>query len=148
MQELYGFAGKEVLYTALTLFLANLKCRKEAVPEDMNCFLDYFCNWYKRNEKLLRPKLKIPVSLHDYGKNLWDKCMSAFAMIVSDQAFVSVFKTLVFEKYDNAAKTLTLCLPNSQVYQTLENDYVDTLRTVLHKFFGMGLRLQYRIVGN
>lgn len=145
MQQLYGFAGKETLYTALTLFLANLKCRKEEVPEDLKGFLDYFCNWYKRNEKQLRHKLKDTVSPHDYGKGLWEKCMAAFAKIVSESVFTSVFRLISFESFDNAARTLTLRLPNSQVYHTLEANYVDTLGVVLRKFFGTGLRLQYRV---
>lgn len=147
MQELYGFAGKEALYTALTLFLANLKCRKEAVPEDLKYFLDYFCNWYKRNEKKVRPKLKVPLPPHDYGKTLWDKCMSAFAMIVTEQAFTSVFKPLVFEDFDNASKTLRIRLPSRQMFHILENDYIDTLKVVLNKFFGGGIRLQYHCMG-
>uniref|UniRef100_A0AB33IWZ8 DnaA N-terminal domain-containing protein n=1 Tax=Prevotella sp. GTC17254 TaxID=3236794 RepID=A0AB33IWZ8_9BACT len=147
MQELYGFAGKDALYTALTLFLANLKCRKEDVPKDLRNFLDYFCNWYKRNEKKLLPKLKQHASPNDYGRNLWDKCMAAFARIVNDQTFVSVFKPLVFESFDTAARTLTIRLPNHHLYHTLEDNYVDTLKVVLGKFFGGGMKLQYRFVG-
>ena len=36
MQQLYGFSSKKTLYTALTLFLANLKCRKEVVPSSLD----------------------------------------------------------------------------------------------------------------
>lgn len=146
MQELYGFAGKEAIYTALRLFLANLKCRKEEVPKDLSEFLDYFCNWYKRNEKKLLPKLKIHASPNDLGKNLWDKCMSAFAMIVSEQPFASVFKELAFDSFDSGARTLTVRLPNKQVFHELEENYLDTLKVVLSKFFGKGVRLKYRLV--
>ena len=145
MQLLYGFPDKETLYNALTLFLANLKCRKEEVPKGLEGFLDYFCNWYKRNEKKLLHKLKSQTPSKDYAKVLWDKCMSAFAKIVSERAFASVFQQVSFESFDNVAKTLTLVLPNKRIFEILEADYLDTVRTVLHKFFGVGLRLQYRI---
>lgn len=148
MQQLYGFADKGTLYNALTLFLANLKCRKEEVPGDLNKFLDYFCNWYKRNEKRLQSKLKAQIPPKDYAKVLWGKCMSAFAKIVGERAFVSVFQQLSFDSFDNAAKRLTLCVPNSRIYHTLEENYIDTLCIVLHKFFGVGLSLQYRIVNS
>ena len=148
MQQLYGFADKGTLYNALTLFLANLKCRKEEVPGDLNNFLDYFCNWYKRNEKRLQSKLKAQIPPKDYAKVLWGKCMSAFAKIVGERAFVSVFQQLSFDSFDNAAKRLTLCVPNSRIYHTLEENYIDTLCIVLHKFFGVGLSLQYRIVNS
>ena len=145
MQLLYGFPDKETLYNALTLFLANLKCRKEEVPKGLEGFLDYFCNWYKRNEKKLLHKLRVQTPSKDYAKVLWDKCMSAFAKIVSERAFASVFQQVSFESFDNVAKTLTLVLPNKRIFEILEADYLDTVRTVLHKFFGAGLRLQYRI---
>lgn len=146
MQKLYGFTGKDTLYAALTLFLENLKCRKEEVPKCQNEFLDYFCNWYKRNERNLRPKLKMHSSPNDYGKKLWSKCLDAFAKIVSEQTFASVFEKITFESFDGIARTLTIRLPNMQIFHTLENDYIDTLKVVFHKFFGTGVRLQYRCV--
>ena len=146
MQNLYGFPDKEALYAALSLFLANLKCRKEEIPEGLKDFLDYFCNWYKRNEKKLRPKLKEQKLPDDYGKKLWNKCMTAFSRIVSDQVFVSVFKPLTFESFDIASKALTIQLPNNQIYHALEENYIDTLSVVLRKFFGRSVNLQYRCV--
>lgn len=147
MQELYGFTGKETLHTALTLFLANLKCRKEEVPENLKVFLDYFCNWYKRNEKKLRPKLKAQITPNGYGRNLWHKCMSAFSRIVNDQVFASVFKPIAFDSFENSTKELTLRLPSKQLYDTLEGDYIETLKVVLRKFFGTGIILKYRLAG-
>jgi len=122
-----------------------LKCRKEEVPKGLEGFLDYFCNWYKRNEKKLLHKLRAQTPSKDYAKVLWDKCMSAFAKIVSERAFASVFQQVSFESFDNVAKTLTLVLPNKRIFEILEADYLDTVRTVLHKFFGVGVQLQYRI---
>lgn len=145
MQQLYGFSSKETLYTALTLFLANLKCRKEVVPSSLDAFLDYFCNWYKRNASRLKVQLKISTPLKNYGIVLWGKCMSAFEKIVSERIFTSIFKQLCFESYDETKKTLLLVLPNKKVYEKLESCYVETLSLVLHKFFGIGIQLRYRI---
>lgn len=142
MQKLYGFSGKEALYTALVLFIENLKCRKEIVPKRLKEFLDYFCNWYKRNEKILRSKIKGSTS-NDYGKELWDKCKFAFSKIVNDHIFETVFRPISFEKFDMSSKTLILRLPNKQVFKILEENYIDTLKVVFNKFFGAGVKLQY-----
>ena len=107
MQQLYGFASKETLYTALDLFLTNLKCRKEAVPSSLDAFLDYFCNWYKRNASRLKARLKASDSLKNYGMVLWGKCMSAFEKIVSESVFTSIFRQLAFESYDASKDAVT-----------------------------------------
>lgn len=145
MQQLYGFANKETLYMALDLFLTNLKCRKEAVPSSLDAFLDYFCNWYKRNASRLKARLKAPASLENYGMVLWGKCMSAFEKIVSESVFTSIFRQLAFESYDETAKMLLLTLPSRQIYEKLEANYIETLSLVLNKFFGKGIQLRYRI---
>ena len=145
MQQLYGFSSKKTLYTALTLFLANLKCRKEVVPSSLDAFLDYFCNWYKRNASRLRVQLKVSTPLKNYGIALWEKCMSAFEKIVSERIFTSIFKQLSFESYDETTKTLLLAIPNKQLYEKLESSYIETLSIVLQKFFGKGVELLYRI---
>lgn len=145
MQQLYGFANKEILYMALDLFLTNLKCRKEAVPSNLDAFLDYFCNWYKRNASRLKARLKAPASLKNYGMVLWGKCMSAFEKIVSESVFTSIFRQLAFESYDETAKMLLLTLPSRQIYEKLEANYIETLSLVLNKFFGKGIQLSYRI---
>lgn len=145
MQQLYGFANKETLYMALDLFLTNLKCRKEAVPSSLDAFLDYFCNWYKRNASRLKARLKAPASLKNYGMVLWGKCMSAFEKIVSESVFTSIFRQLAFESYDETAKMLLLTLPSRQIYEKLEANYIETLSLVLNKFFGKGIQLSYRI---
>lgn len=145
MQQLYGFASKETLYTALDLFLTNLKCRKEAVPSSLDAFLDYFCNWYKRNASRLKARLKASDSLKNYGMVLWGKCMSAFEKIVSESVFTSIFRQLGFESYDATAKMLLLTLPSKLIYEKLESNYIETLRLVLNKFFGKGIQLRYRI---
>lgn len=146
MQELYGFPDKGALYNALALFLANLKCRKEEVPKGMDAFLDYFCNWYKRNEKTVRHKLKAPVSAKEYGKALWGKCMAAFSKIVCEGVLKSVFQQVHFESFDNTARALILRVPSKQLLNTLEDEYLDTVKNVLYKFFGSGIKVSYRIV--
>lgn len=146
MQRFYGFPSKETLYTALTLFLENLKCRKEEVPETLAAFLDYFCNWYKRNERKLQGKLKAQTPTKDLSEVLWGKCMSAFEKIVDDNILVSVFKRISFESFDKASQTLLLSLPSQKIYETLETDHLQTMTVVLRKFFGTGVRLNYRII--
>lgn len=146
MQNLYGFSSKETLYIALTLFLENLKCRKEEVPETLAAFLDYFCNWYKRNERKLQGKLKVQTPPKDLSEALWAKCMSAFEKIVDDNILASVFKRISFESFDKSSQTLLLSLPNQKIFETLESNYLQLMSLVLRKFFGTGVRLNYRIL--
>lgn len=146
MQRLYGFSSKETLYTALTLFLENLKCRKEEVPATLAAFLDYFCNWYKRNERKLQGKLKTQAPPKDLSEALWAKCTSAFEKIVDNNVLASVFKRISFESFDKASQTLLLSLPNQKIFETLESNYLQVMSLVLRKFFGTGVRLNYRII--
>lgn len=79
-------------------------------------------------------------------KTLWEKCLFVIKENVSEQQFSSLFKSIVFESYNETNKTLLVQVPSSFVYEYLEENYVDLLHKVLTKFFGNGVRLNYRIV--
>lgn len=77
---------------------------------------------------------------------LWDKCLLLIKGNVSEQQFKTWFSPIQFESYNESNKTLLVQVPSSYVYEYLEGNYVDLLQKVLTKYYGIGVRLKYRIL--
>ena len=65
---------------------------------------------------------------------------------VTEQQYNTWFKPIVFESYKPSTKTLLVQVPSPFVYEYLEQNFVDLLSKVLHRNFGEGIRLTYRVV--
>ena len=79
-------------------------------------------------------------------KALWDNSLTLIRENVSEQQFETWFKPIVFESYKPATKTLLVKVPSTFFYEYLEANFVDLLSKVLHRNFGEGIRLTYRVV--
>lgn len=79
-------------------------------------------------------------------KALWDNSLTLIRENVSEQQFDTWFKPIVFESYKPATKTLLVKVPSTFFYEYLEANFVDLLSKVLHRNFGEGIRLTYRVV--
>ncbi len=79
-------------------------------------------------------------------EKLWDKCLALIRENISEQQYNAWFKRTVFESFNEESKTVLLRVPSPFVYEYLEENYVDLLRKVLTRTFGMGVNLSYRIV--
>ena len=79
-------------------------------------------------------------------KALWDNCLALIRENVSEQHYNTWFKPIVFESYKPATKTLLVRVPSTFFYEYLEANFVDLLSKVLHRNFGDGIRLTYRVV--
>lgn len=79
-------------------------------------------------------------------KMLWDQCLSLIKENVSEQQFNALFRPIVFESFDESKRALLVQVSSSFVYEYLEENYIDLLNKVLTRFFGPGVKLNYRIV--
>jgi len=79
-------------------------------------------------------------------KALWDNSLLLIKDNVSEQQYNTWFKPIVFESYKPSTKTLLVQVPSAFVYEYLEQNFVDLLSQVLHRNFGTGIRLTYRVV--
>ncbi len=79
-------------------------------------------------------------------KVLWDNSLLLIKDSVSEQQYNTWFKPIVFESYKPSTKTLLVQVPSAFVYEYLEQNFVDLLSKVLHRNFGDGIRLTYRVV--
>lgn len=77
---------------------------------------------------------------------LWDKSLALIGENVTKQQFVTWFKPIVFESFNEESKTLLVQVPSPFVYEYLEENYVDLLSRVLRRTYGTGVRLSYRVV--
>ena len=78
-------------------------------------------------------------------KALWDNSLLLIKNSVTEQQYNTWFKPIVFESY-KPTKTLLVQVPSPFVYEYLEQNFVDLLSKVLHRNFGEGIRLTYRVV--
>ncbi len=79
-------------------------------------------------------------------KALWDNSLLLIKDSVTEQQYNTWFKPIVFESYKPSTKTLLVQVPSAFVYEYLEQNFVDLLSKVLHRNFGEGIRLTYRVV--
>ena len=79
-------------------------------------------------------------------KALWDNSLLLIKDSVTEQQYNTWFKPIVFESYKPSTKTLLVQVPSPFVYEYLEQNFVDVLSKVLHRNFGDGIRLTYRVV--
>lgn len=79
-------------------------------------------------------------------KALWDNSLLLIKNSVTEQQYNIWFKPIVFESYKPSTKTLLVQVPSPFVYEYLEQNFVDLLSKVLHRNFGEGIRLTYRVV--
>jgi chromosomal replication initiator protein len=76
----------------------------------------------------------------------WDKSLALIRENVSEQQYNTWFRPIAFESFNETTKTVLVKVPSPFVYEYLEENYVDLLRTVLQRTFGEGVQLSYRIV--
>ena len=79
-------------------------------------------------------------------KALWDNSLLLIKDSVTEDQYKTWFKPIVFESYKPSTKTLLVQVPSPFVYEYLEQNFVDLLSKVLHRNFGDGIRLTYRVV--
>ena len=81
-------------------------------------------------------------------KALWDNSLLLIKDNVSEQQYNTWFRPIVFESYKPSKKNLLVQVPSPFVYEYLEQNYVGLLSKVLHRNFGDGIRLTYRVVSD
>lgn len=79
-------------------------------------------------------------------RTLWEQCLSVIKENVSEQQFNAFFRPLVFESFSDTDRVLLVKVSSSFVYEYIEENYIGLLTKVLTRFFGKGVRLNYRIV--
>ncbi len=77
---------------------------------------------------------------------LWENSLALIRENTTEQQYNTWFKPIVFESYKPSTKTLLVQVPSPFVYEYLEQNFVDLLSKVLHRNFGDGVRLTYRVV--
>ena len=78
--------------------------------------------------------------------NRWGKSLALIRQNVTQQQFETWFKPIVFEHYNEATKTILVQVPSLFVYEYLEENFLNLLKTVFYRSFGEGAQLTYRVV--
>lgn len=76
----------------------------------------------------------------------WDESLALIRKNVSEQIYNTWFKPIIFEQFDEARKMILVQVPSPFVYEYLEENFVDLMSKVLHRCFGPGIGLSYRVV--
>ena len=79
-------------------------------------------------------------------EKLWDKCLAFISKHISELAYNTWFKRIVFEAFNEEKKMVVIRVPSHFVCEYLEEHYVKLLHVALSREFGSGIQLSYRIV--
>jgi len=74
---------------------------------------------------------------------LWGKCLAVIKDIVPEPAFNTWFLPIVPLAYEE--KKVTIQVPSQFFYEYLEEKYANVLKVTLHRVFGKGMVLNYRV---
>lgn len=75
---------------------------------------------------------------------LWSKCLAVIKDIVPEAAFNTWFVPIVPLSCED--KKVTIQVPSQFFYEYLEEKYVNVLRMTLHRIYGEGTTLSYRVM--
>jgi len=75
---------------------------------------------------------------------LWGKCLAVIKDIVPESAFNTWFLPIVPLAYED--KKVTIQVPSQFFYEYLEEKYANVLKVTLHRVFGKGMILNYRVL--
>jgi len=79
----------------------------------------------------------------DY-KVLWDKCLTVIRDVVPEAAYKTWFLPIVPLACED--KKVTIQVPSQFFYEYLEEKYANVLQMTLHRVFGNGMILNYRVL--
>ena len=118
------FMQRTDLGTAYNVVVNHAKLPDEAdAPVQQELFIDEYCK-------------------------VWDACLEDILVKIEDEAVKDRFRSIGFNKFNGADKTLTLSVPDHQLYQWLESDRVlEYFAHFVFKHFGKGTKINYRILG-
>ena len=74
----------------------------------------------------------------------WNECLEIFRDIVSKSTFDTWFAEIKPLKFEN--ETLTIQVKSNFVYEFIEENFLDLLRSTIYKVMGHGTKLIYNIL--
>ena len=74
----------------------------------------------------------------------WNRCLEIIRDNVSDATYTTWFADITPLKYEDG--TLTIEVKSNFVYEFLESNFVDLLRSTIFKVMGNGTRLMYSVL--
>lgn len=77
-------------------------------------------------------------------KTLWNNCLEIIRDNLPEAAYNTWFAPIVPFKYEG--NVLTIQVPSQFFYEYLEDKYIDIIQKTLHRVFGKGTVLSYRIL--
>lgn len=77
-------------------------------------------------------------------KTLWNECLEIIQDVLPQAAYNTWFAPIIPFKYEDSV--LTIQVPSQFFYEYLEDKYIDLIQQTLHRVFGNGTILSYRIL--
>lgn len=77
-------------------------------------------------------------------KTLWNECLEIIQDVLPQAAYNTWFAPIIPFKYEGSV--LTIQVPSQFFYEYLEDKYIDLIQQTLHRVFGNGTILSYRIL--
>ncbi len=77
-------------------------------------------------------------------KNLWKNCLEIIRDILPETAYNTWFAPIIPFKHED--RVLTIQVPSQFFYEYLEDKYIDLIQQTLHRVYGEGTVLSYRVL--
>lgn len=142
MQRRHGIETKKIVGW-LNAFVVECNCRGSRMHEDKSDVMRHFNDWLmiqrknKRGDKGNEKKTLLSTAKENFIRAKAELCST----ISAEQSAVS-FDLIEFRSFEN--NKLSVFVPSEDVINILETKpYIDYLRNIFYKFFGIGVKLDY-----
>ena len=138
--------GKELLIRWLDSFVVDCDCRGKQQHESLSDVMQHFNDWmtkvYKSNGKNKSSKNS---SQGLTSTQRWMRCQAELCHAVGDDISSKSFSVVKFLDFDDSSSTLHIQVPDKEVYEYMEQNFVDIMSSILSKHFGASVKLQYHL---
>lgn len=127
-------------------FVVECDCRGKQHHTSLSDVKQHFNDWLIRQRKgSSNGGSRKPVSEKMTDMQRWQRCHAEICKASSPQSERDIFSRILFEKFDDSLKKLTIIVPSSEIYERIEKEYIPFISPFIEKYFGKNLTLSYRV---
>lgn len=146
MQRKFGMDA-QLLFRWLDSFVVDCDCRGKQEHESLSDVKQHFNDWMTKmkSSNSGRKKSGKQVIQSDTPQQRWNRCYAELCHSVGDEIAKKSFAVVSFESFDTKTCNLYIRVPSREVYEYMEQNLVRTMNTILPKYFGNNVKLQYHL---
>lgn len=146
MQRKFGLEAGMIIRW-LDSFSVDCDCRGKQEHENLADVKQHFNSWMikQKSQRVNSKKGDVEESPSLTPQQRWIKCQAELCHAVSPEISRQSFDVIRFESYDSSISELIIKVPSKETRDYMENNLVQVMSSIIPKYFGVNIKLKYRI---